>query len=356
MISNRDTNNSMAKVIAKKKQAEQESSENKEKKKMMIAYVSIGAIAVLLVIIGIFNFSSSEETKPSDFGTPQTDSEKYNTKLDAIGAKEKNNSNPNLLDVFSQQEQIEEPEEDLEEQKLKENLRALKEGSSSNSTAPTSNKKGGVYGDYSMWEDGEEKTTPTRSTGRSSGSSTTNSRNTPLTYQEKIEKAKEARLGKSNTSVTSNQGNVETRVAIFRDQFLLPGELAELVLTKDFTFNGNLFKKGTPVYAYINISKTRVLFEVKNIAHIPINLEVRDIRDGMIGMYSSRAGELWKKYENDAVNKTTDEVAGEITDSKAISYSINALSKFFQSKRIKDSEKIMLLNDQELIVNILTEK
>ena len=365
MISNRDSSSNrssssqLAEEVQKKKKAMQAKAVaeegDKEKKRMMIAYIGIGILAVLLVGFAIMKSSSTEETKETDFATPETNSDKYNTKLEALEAKQKRTNNSNLLDIFSNDKETDSIENDtLEEYKLKQNLKQLNKEPKQKKQSPkrvqSSNKsKKDVYGDYSMWE--EEKENEKNKTTKRKVKSYSNSKE--LTYEEKLKLAKQARYGNSTTNNKINKETQKTRIAIFRDQFLLPGQLAELVLTKDFTYNNKLFKKGTPVYGYININKSRVLFDIKNIAHQPLNIEVRDIRDGLIGMYSNRAGELWKKYEAEGINDATDGITSDITSNGILSNSIDVVSKFFQKKRLNKNDYIMLLNDQELIVTII---
>lgn len=339
MISNRDNNTNLQKEVLRKKKAMQAKAADKQKKKMIIAYSVIGSLFVFFVGMTIYNFSNSDDKKTTDFQTPETTSEKYNSKLEALESKQRQTRNPNLLDVFNQEvEDTLQTEQEIspEEQKLQEQLDNFGK-TEENVPRPSKDR---VYGDYSMWETKDKSTTET----------TTQVSNREMSYQEKLKLAKEAR---NINNQDSNQPQVETRIAVFRDQFLLPGELAEFILTKEFTYQGQTFKKGTPVYGYITILKTRVLFEIKNIAHVPLNLEVRDIRDGLIGMYSSNAGQLWKQYQAKGINENTEDIAKDITNNKLLSNSINTISKFFQKTRIKENEKIMLLNDQELIVNIL---
>lgn len=362
MISNRDSTSNnrnsssqLAQEVQKKKKAMQAKAiaeeGDKEKKRMMIAYIGIGILAVLLVGFAIMKSSSTEETKETDFATPETNSDKYNTKLEALEAKQKRSNNSNLLDIFSNDKETDSIENDtLEEYKLKQNLQQLnKEPTKNPKTAKrvhsSKNTKKDVYGDYSMWEEEENKKNKT-------SKKRVNSNSKELTYEEKLKLAKEARYGTTSSNNQIKKETQQTRIAIFRDQFLLPGQLAELVLTKDFTYNNKLFKKGTPVYGYININKSRVLFDIKNIAHQPLNIEVRDIRDGLIGMYSNRAGELWKKYEAEGINDATDGVTSDLTSNGILSNSIDVVSKFFQKKRLNKNDYIMLLNDQELIVTI----
>lgn len=336
MIRSNKKKTTLADEVFKKKKA-MEQQQNKEKKKMLIAYISVGTLALLVIVAGIFNVSGESKTESVGFETPEiTDRDKYNSKIEALEAKEKRISNTSLIDIFSQKKQDTSTGRSQEEENLMKNLEALEERSKKQAQPVRTSRipKKEVY----------------------SENKSQNKNDNALTYAQRLKLEKEARYGTKATSTTLREQKVETRVAVFRDQFLMPGQLAELVLTKSFTYQGKTYKKGTPVYGYINISKTRVLFDIQNIAHQPLNIEVRDIRDGLIGMYSSRAGELWKKYETEAINNTTDEVAAEIARDGILATSIDAISKFFQKKKINKNEKIMLLNDQELIVNILDKK
>lgn len=318
-----------------------------EKKKMRMAYMGIGALIVILISYGVYDYSNSKPDETTEFATPETDSDKYNSKLEALESKQESARSSNLLDVFTNdaKDSITEDTISEEELKLKAQIETLNKTSNTTKTKPKPKKD--VYGDYSMWEDSNKETKTTK-TSRNS--------NNGLSYEEQLELAKQRRISNNTSSNTkSDNKTIQTRIAVFRDQFLLPSELAEFVLTEDFSYKGKLFKKGTPVYGYINIRKSRVLFDIKNIAHVPLKIEVRDIRDGLVGMYSSNAGHLWKEYQAKGMNKNTQDVSNEVTNNRILSNSIDAISKFFQKSRIKKNEKIMLLNDQQLIVHILNE-
>lgn len=341
MISNRDTNTNLAKAIEKKKREMQEINDA-EKKRRMIAYIAIGSIALLLIGFAIFNSSDSDTKNTTEFATPETNgNEKYNSKLEALEAKQQKKSNSNLLDIFSNEKKDTIVSDSIYKNKLEENLEQYNENPKKAvvKTKGSTKRKKEVYGDYSMWE--EEENESKREEKKE------------LSYQEKLRIAREARSGK-NMGVTKNSNSdiIETRVAIFRDQFLLPGEQANLVLTEDFIYNNKLFKKGTPVYAYININKNRVLFDIKNISHHPFQISVRDIKDGLNGMKSSQAGKLWKKYETEGVNDATQNISNNIGSNPILSNSIGAISSFFQKKRLNKNDKIMLLNDRELILSL----
>jgi len=145
------------------------------------------------------------------------------------------------------------------------------------------------------------------------------------------------------------------KIAIFMDQYVLPDDLVELRLMEQIEYNNKTFQKGTPIYAYITIKNNRILFDIANISHVPMEIEVRDLRDGRIGMHSSRAGELWKLYQDQAKNETQDgivEVATEEVRSGILRKGIESLSSFFKRKRIRQRDKILLIDDHQLMLKI----
>ncbi|MEE9361369.1 MAG: conjugative transposon protein TraM [Cellulophaga sp.] len=316
------------------------------------------AIAFFTICYGIF--SDDEDSKPKSLNTLELPEDgravtNYNSKMEAYGVKEEKGSSLELdfnTDLFSK-DTSDTYDKEKEEKMVKLN-KQIEEIKSKNQANIYNEEESKIIKDLQKEIDNEKP----------KAKQVIKRQSTPkkvievpkLTYEEKLQKARQARLGNQNEIPKNTNPIIETRVAIFRDQFIMPGELVHLVLTKSFTYNQKTYAKGTPVYAYININKSRVLFDISNIAHNPLNIEVRDIRDGRLGMYSSRAGELWKKYEAQGLNNTTESVAEEVTSNKIISNSIDAISKFFQKKRLRQNEKILLLNDQELIVTITDKK
>jgi len=145
------------------------------------------------------------------------------------------------------------------------------------------------------------------------------------------------------------------KIAIFMDQHVLPDDLVELRLMEQIEYNGKIFERGTPLYAYITINKNRILFDIANISHVPLDIEVRDLRDGRVGMHSSRAGELWKQYQDQAKSETQDgivETATEEVRSGILRKGIESLSSFFKRKRIRERDKILLIDDHQLLLKI----
>ena len=190
----------------------------------------------------------------------------------------------------------------------------------------------------------------------SNNKSNNENKKTELSYDEKLRIARERKFGPDTPKEKKVYNTIiTTRVAVYGDHFVLPDDSVKLVLIDDFTFQRKTFKAGTSVYADLSIRGNRVLFEISNIAHIPLNIEAKDIRDGKIGMRSKRAGELWQEFERETSNTAQDDVSESIgteTKSKILGRSIKALSEFFKRKKFRKSKKIWILNDQELILTI----
>lgn len=316
-------------------------------------------IAFIFLCYGIFFDGQEEDTRtisntlelPED-GKAVTN---FESKMDAYGVQEEKGSGIDLdfgEDFFSNDGDVRDSLDKMDRmQKLNDQIEQIE------------SKKGDQHV-YSEEDDliiqelqkeiEKEKTVPPPPTQKSDYPKTPE-----LTYEEKLRKAREARVSHTAKEEEPPAEIFQTKAVIYRDQFKLPGELVELALTEDFKYNDKIFKRGTLLYADLNIEKNRVLFNITNIAHIPMNIEVRDIRDGRVGMYSTKAGELWQKYESEALDDTANAVEQEVgagTGSRILSTSINTISSFFKKKKLKQNEKILLLNDQELIVHIKKEQ
>ena len=184
-----------------------------------------------------------------------------------------------------------------------------------------------------------------------------------LSYQEALAKAREEyfETGK-NEEEREKEGKKELsekvvfRASVFRTQYLVPGERVDLMTSQEFIYNNMRFKKGMRFYATIDIQETRVLFDIDNIAHIPLKVEARDITDGRIGLYSKRAAELWSIYQEKLKEEAKNDATGEIANTvniPVISSSIQILSNFFTTKKGRKSKKLKIDNNSQLIITIL---
>jgi len=181
-------------------------------------------------------------------------------------------------------------------------------------------------------------------------------------YRAELLKAREERLARSQdysapekalTTTTNTAMDLEFQASIYRDQFILPGDRVTLILNNPISYKGHRIEKNTFIYAIARIQGSRVMLDVSNINHIPVRLKGRDITDGNIGMYSERAGELWREFQADTqsqgVNSLSSEVAQQ-SNSPLLGTTISALGRFFRRKKYRERDKILLVNNDMLIL------
>lgn len=152
---------------------------------------------------------------------------------------------------------------------------------------------------------------------------------------------------------------IEVRAVVYLDQFLLPGDRARLILPKDTNIFGTIYQKGTDIYATVSVFKSRLLLNITNINHNPVELVAKDIEDGEIGVYNEQAGKLWREYQEDIQEQTIKDLSGQISkniQSSLLTSSINSLTTFFSRKKNSNRQKMLLLNDHEVILIIKPKK
>ncbi|MCK5443824.1 MAG: conjugative transposon protein TraM [Maribacter sp.] len=182
-------------------------------------------------------------------------------------------------------------------------------------------------------------------------------------YRAGLLKAREERLARSQdySAPQQNMENqsdtdsfLEFQASIYRDQFILPGDRVILILNNPISYKDNVFKKNTFIYAIANIQGSRVMMNVTNIDHVPVALKVKDIADGNVGMYSQRAGELWREFQGDTqtqgVNRAGTELAQQ-SNSQLLGAAITSFGRFFRKKKYRERDKILLVNNDKLILS-----
>tara|TARA_E500000318_G_scaffold112008_1_gene133337 strand:+ start:21513 stop:22538 length:1026 start_codon:yes stop_codon:yes gene_type:complete len=176
-----------------------------------------------------------------------------------------------------------------------------------------------------------------------------------LDYYELLKKSKEEMTsGGTRAEITSNNSITPFRASVYRDQFILPGDRVKLLLNEDVELNGKIFKRNTIVYTTANINRSRVLLDVDNINHVPVNLEIRDIDDGGVGLYNKRAGELWREFQGQVQQDATRDVSQDISQEvnvPLIGSAVRAFNNFFRKKRYKEADKILLVNDHQVLIS-----
>lgn len=175
-------------------------------------------------------------------------------------------------------------------------------------------------------------------------------RNLQLSNNGDISREVETNKGAVNSS--EGVSSVHIRSSIFKTQWVLPGDRVKIILTKPLVYKGNIFERNTVVYAFVSIKESRIYLDVQNINGIELSLKAYDIQDNIEGLYSKRAGELWKQFETESNRNTFNEVAQNVGGtSQLLNSSVRALGNFFTRKRMRDSDKIPLINDHELILS-----
>ncbi len=182
-----------------------------------------------------------------------------------------------------------------------------------------------------------------------------------LEYRNLLMQAREERLSRSQdysapyseTSPLISTVAIPFDAAIYRDQFILPGNRVTLILREETSRNGKRFPKNTFVYATANIQGSRVMLDVTNIDNVRMALTAMDPEDGMTGLYNRRAGELWQEFSTDVGEQGIDELSEAIGESLEMPLAKNLLrsfGNFFQRKKYRQRDKILLVNGDRLLL------
>lgn len=180
-----------------------------------------------------------------------------------------------------------------------------------------------------------------------------------LAYREMLQEGKEKIVGSTGKAPSKNGNRTDEtmtsgvfRAAVYRDQFILPGDNVELILLENMVLGGKFFRKNTFMYALASIQGNRVLLDIDNINHIPVQVTVKDYRDGREGIYNKRAGELWREFSaevsNDALERASNSV---VNDSGGLVRDmVREVGTLLRNKRLKQRDRILLVNDHEVLL------
>ena len=113
-----------------------------------------------------------------------------------------------------------------------------------------------------------------------------------------------------------------------------------LILPKDITIDGKIFKKNTLIYCQASFSGNRVNFTINNINQISVNLKVYDAEDGDLGL----------NVRESLVAETSSEVVSDAADELDVNGVplAGTFKKVF--KRKQQEPRIDLLNNQKIIL------
>ncbi|MEM8510430.1 MAG: conjugative transposon protein TraM [Bacteroidota bacterium] len=178
-----------------------------------------------------------------------------------------------------------------------------------------------------------------------------------LTYEEKLLQSKREMLEASQSSTGNNSSNNDFKVPVsfvasfYRDQWVLPGDRARLILEEDLTYKGETFPRGTFIFGEVSISRSRILLKVTNVAGARMDITAYDINDRNEGVYNQRAGELWREYQNNTTDELGNDLAQEVGQEiggRAVGTVARGITNFFSQKKLRDEDKMLLVNNDKI--------
>lgn len=332
----------MEKLGAKNKQKKKQITA--EEKRTYIAYAIVGFLALGLIIYAVSDFGSDDKNKQvEEFGTPEGEANKYNSKIEALnGGKEQDTTINGDLMGISTNEPVAVPEsiakkydeKPIEEEKTLDNTSAETERQSSSGSSSSAVKR---------------KITATKKSANKQYR--TNSESTVVVQPTAEPKQSEAPKQFNSNSIKNFFSSSKKNEAVKQDAIyavikgdqigIKNNQRVTLLLSKDASIDNKLFKKNTIIYAKATFSESRVNFTVTSINQNPVNLMGYDAQDGGLGLQVSES----------LINETTSGVIDQQTNDSGLE-DIPVVGRTLNSiLRKKNKEiKIDLLNNQKMIL------
>lgn len=333
--------NNMEKSSSKNPKKKSKLSE--EEKRKYIAYVVIGFLALALIIYAASDFGSDENNKQvEEFGTPEGEANKYNSKIEALnGGKEQDTTINGDLLGFSTNEPVTVPEttikkaqnKTIEEEPPVENVARTKPKKQSSGGGGTIKRKNAVV----------KKVQPKEYSINSEEASVQQ----PTVVAQPTSTPKQVNSNSINNFFSSSKKKAVVKqdviyAVIKGDQMgIKNNQRVTLLLPKDVTIDDKVFKKNTIVYAKATFSGTRVNFTVTSINQNPVQLMGYDAQDGGLGL------QVTESLIGETTSGVIDQNANDsgLDDIPVVGKTLNTIL------RKKNREvKIDLLNNQKMIL------
>lgn len=328
------------KVVPRKKPVQKAKNKlSEEDKRKYIGYGIIGFITLLLALYIINDFGTDENNSIQDMETPESESDKYNTKLQAIEQNEKpSTTTGNLEDAYKMsaaeendsiqsesanrlQLQLDQLENEQNQKKV-----VVSNQSSNNQQSVTRKSSGGTT--YPK-ENQESKNSRPAEKELIRGESKSQNQNNGSSFF------------KTKTTSKGNTSNVLLYASIHTDQIIKEGSRVKLRLTKNTVIGNDTFLINTIVYGIAKIQPNRLMVEINKINQVNVKLEIYDAEDSNAGIY------VETPHLNALVRKEFKKDALDETDISAIPFS-KTLKNLF-AKKAKE-ESIELLNNYKIII------
>lgn len=311
-----------------------------EEKKTYIAYAVIGVFALGLIIYAVSDFGSDDKNKQvEEFGTPEGEANKYNSKIEALnGGKEQDTTINGDLMGFSTNEPLTVPETNIKKNKNREieeepvenisRVETKKQSSGGSSKSKNSVPKKNKPREYSA-----------------------NSEEAPVQQPTVISQPTNTTKQVNSNSINNFFSGSKKKVLVKQDVIyavikgdqmgIKNNQRVTLLLPKDVTIDDKVFKKNTIVYAKATFSGSRVNFSVTSINQNPVQLMGYDAQDGGLGL------QVTESLIGETTSGVIDQNANDsgLDDIPVVGKTLNNIL------RKKNREiKIDLLNNQKMIL------
>lgn len=330
-----------------------------EEKRKFIAYGIIGIIALGFVFYAVNDFSGEDAKVVQELETPESEADKYNTKLQAIENGEKPvTTTANLEDAYKTSAIDQEKDKNDEAaKKLALQLKAMEDeennpkpkptptvqntvaNNSSNSSTPVRRSSGNNTSRSTAVKPQYSTSTPSKTYNTSSQSSIAPSQTAEQTEEQELLRRKQ--LFENGTSTTKNNGKI---LAYIRGtQEIKNGQTIKFVTDKDFMASGVLIPKNTLVYGTIQYQESRIKVLINS-----INVN-NTIVDTQISVYSTdgieglpvNSDQILKDSKNAAVEEASTQAGGYLgTAGRLLGGLVSAKSK---------ETKVRFINNQKVI-------
>ncbi|NJM79000.1 MAG: conjugative transposon protein TraM [Flavobacterium sp.] len=310
------------KIEAQKKSKISNSKKGIDKRKLIV-YSVFGTLFIIIIILISFTFDDGKKKQINDIEAPVSETEKYNSKLEALGEENKNtyNQNVDLTETFSTKKDEEKKNEQEELRKQieevnapsKEKVEKIKHNQYNNNHYVNNTPQNAEYKE------------PIKQ---------------PLNHQRDIEIKKESGFFSGSESENKIE-KVILYACIHTDQTVLDGNRVKMRLTKGTTIDGNYFPVNTILYGTAKIKPNRLIVLINKINQTDVELEIFDAEDSNNGIYVETPN------LNAMLKKELQKEALEEDDLERIPFS-KTLTNLL-SKKAKE-ERIELLNNYKIII------
>ncbi|WP_395076785.1 conjugative transposon protein TraM [Flavobacterium sp.] len=349
------------KIDIKKKLEKNKKPINGIDKKKMIGISILAFLGIIVLGTLFYMFTDDEKKENVDITVPESETEKYNSKLDAIDEKNKHDEQDvDLAETFNKSEM--EIENEAEQKKLEENLKNVGSEKKAESTVsektPNKSNNGGGGSAFKGNQVTQNKTSKTQNNFNKSKSTNSNvntyeeidtkpiSKTTKTIVIEEDEDNDNSffknKKSKKTNSINSTGTDETIYASIHTNQVIMDGQRVKLRLTKTTMINGEKYPLNTICYGLAKIKPNRIVINVSMVNQTPVQLEVYDAEDSDKGIYiltPNLNAEIKKEAQKDALSD--EELTKKIPFSKT-------LTAIFQ-KKVKE-ERVELLNNYKLII------